>query len=339
MKSKPKMGKVSPRKQMDMAGSGKAKKRKFQTGGGVPIMSQGMTDKELLGSVERAAAKAPYDTETAARLKDTYGITIATPRQLLPHQYNPVAGKAWVEAGSPAEANSPEFWTTGGGMSSLQSMAGTTDALAAKARNTAHSLTVEQLSGKAPMPAMTKDQAAYAAVAPHRVSLETMSAPNRAQQNAMKMKEQMAQPSMTAQQKFDSGTATNPNLAVDQLSGKAPMPAMNRAQIAASQFTGRNRVPLESMSAPNRAQQNATRPWGRSAQPPMTAQQKFGSGTATNPNLANYMNMRSSYAAPRPTNPGAPAMAKGGKVAKYAKGGHVRGDGCARKGHTKGRMI
>jgi hypothetical protein len=33
-------------------------------------------------------------------------------------------------------------------------------------------------------------------------------------------------------------------------------------------------------------------------------------------------------------------MRKGGKVKKMAKGGKVtRGDGCVKKGHTKGRMI
>jgi hypothetical protein len=30
---------------------------------------------------------------------------------------------------------------------------------------------------------------------------------------------------------------------------------------------------------------------------------------------------------------------KGGKVKAYAKGGSVRGDGCATKGKTKGRML
>lgn len=36
-----------------------------------------------------------------------------------------------------------------------------------------------------------------------------------------------------------------------------------------------------------------------------------------------------------------PAMkkAKGGAVKKYAKGGMVRGDGCAQRGKTKGRMV
>ena len=32
-------------------------------------------------------------------------------------------------------------------------------------------------------------------------------------------------------------------------------------------------------------------------------------------------------------------MAHGGKVKGYAKGGVTRADGCARKGHTKGRMV
>jgi hypothetical protein len=32
-------------------------------------------------------------------------------------------------------------------------------------------------------------------------------------------------------------------------------------------------------------------------------------------------------------------MKRGGKVKKYAKGGSVRGDGCAQRGKTKGRMI
>ena len=33
-------------------------------------------------------------------------------------------------------------------------------------------------------------------------------------------------------------------------------------------------------------------------------------------------------------------MKKGGKVKKYAKGGSVsRGDGCCKKGHTKGKMV
>jgi len=31
--------------------------------------------------------------------------------------------------------------------------------------------------------------------------------------------------------------------------------------------------------------------------------------------------------------------AKGGSVKGYAKGGVTRADGCARKGHTKGRMV
>ena len=34
-----------------------------------------------------------------------------------------------------------------------------------------------------------------------------------------------------------------------------------------------------------------------------------------------------------------PAMKKGGKVKKYAKGGMTRGDGICKKGHTKGKMV
>lgn len=33
------------------------------------------------------------------------------------------------------------------------------------------------------------------------------------------------------------------------------------------------------------------------------------------------------------------AYKKGGKVKAYAKGGSVRGDGCAQRGKTKGRMV
>jgi hypothetical protein len=32
-------------------------------------------------------------------------------------------------------------------------------------------------------------------------------------------------------------------------------------------------------------------------------------------------------------------LAKGGSIKGYAKGGSVRGDGCAQRGHTKGRMV
>jgi hypothetical protein len=31
-------------------------------------------------------------------------------------------------------------------------------------------------------------------------------------------------------------------------------------------------------------------------------------------------------------------MAKGGRVKKYAEGGYVRGDGCCKRGKTKGKM-
>ncbi len=44
---------------------------------------------------------------------------------------------------------------------------------------------------------------------------------------------------------------------------------------------------------------------------------------------------------PMPMPPAAgpgPGMRKGGKVKKYAGGGSVRGDGCASKGKTKGKM-
>jgi hypothetical protein len=36
---------------------------------------------------------------------------------------------------------------------------------------------------------------------------------------------------------------------------------------------------------------------------------------------------------------GAPAMKKGGKVKKHAKGGVTRGDGICKKGHTKGKYV
>ena len=35
----------------------------------------------------------------------------------------------------------------------------------------------------------------------------------------------------------------------------------------------------------------------------------------------------------------APKMKKGGMVKKYAAGGMTRGDGCATRGKTKGRMV
>ena len=41
---------------------------------------------------------------------------------------------------------------------------------------------------------------------------------------------------------------------------------------------------------------------------------------------------------PRPFPIRPPGMKKGGAAKGYAKGGSTRADGCATKGHTKGKM-
>lgn len=65
----------------------------------------------------------------------------------------------------------------------------------------------------------------------------------------------------------------------------------------------------------------------------------LGPNAGVLPALASSANKRRKRKADGTEEETAPAMRKGGKVKKMAKGGAVtRGDGIARKGHTKGKV-